>query len=432
MRGMGKIEFATPADIRGLQERLLGEHVRYVMERSPYYRRVLKGMEMPDGPFSLDRLSELPITDKSAFSDHNDELLAVPMSAIEDIVLSSGTTGRPTRVMYTRADLDRLAYNEHISFASTGLTADDVVLLTCTIDRCFIAGLAYYLGVRSLGAAAIRNGLNSLESHAEIISRLRPTAIVGVPSFLAKLGSYMTDIGRSDEAANVRRLICIGEQVRDSDLNPSALGLRLAEAWGGATVFSTYASSETITSFCECTAGRGGHLHPELAVVEILDDDGNPVSDGEAGEVTVTPLRIEGMPLLRFRTGDVSFLVNEPCACGRNSARLGPILGRKKHMMKFRGTTLYPNVIFGVLDGIAGVREYCLEVSSGDYELSDEVRVLLSVGPEFRGTAVEVMNTLQAGLRVRPEVRILGDDDIRARVYAGGSRKPIRFMDMRK
>ncbi len=348
----GAIEFGTPAEIRAMQERLLGEHLRYIAERSPYYRRLLK--DIPTGPLGLDLLADFPLTDKKAFSDHNDELLSVPVSKIEDIVLSSGTTGRPTRIMYTRADLDRLAYNEQLSFASTGLTAEDTVLLTCTMDRCFIAGLAYYLGVRAIGAAAIRNGLNTLESHAEIISRLRPTAIVGVPSFLAKLGRFLSGSGLAEAASGVKRLICIGEPVRGRDLRPSPLGQRLAEAWDGAKVFSTYASSETISSFCECTGGCGGHLHPELAIVEIVDDAGGRVADGEAGEIVLTPLGIEGMPLLRFRTGDVSFLVSEPCSCGRNTPRIGPILGRKQQMMKFRGTTLYPNMVFEVLDAIVG------------------------------------------------------------------------------
>lgn len=417
-------EFPSPADIRAMQERLLGGHLRYIAAHSPYYRGRLPAIG--DGPFSLDRMGELPLTDKSAFAHHNDELLCVPMSKVEDIVLSSGTTGTPTRVMYTRADLERLAYNEHLSFASTGMGPEDIVLLTCTMDRCFIAGLAYYLGIRSIGAAAIRNGLSSLESHAGIIEQLRPTAIVGVPSFLAKLGQFMA--GR--DISHVRRLICIGEPVRGRDLEPSALGQRLREVWPDASVHSTYASSETITSFCECSEGRGGHLHPELAVVEIVDDAGIPVVNGELGEIVLTPLGIEGMPLVRFRTGDMSFVATEPCACGRNSVRLGPIMGRKMQMMKFKGTTVYPNAIFALLDGTAGVREYCIEVTSGDYELSDVVKVIVSVGPEFTGSAEDIRGVLQAGLRVTPTVEIATQERLHALVHAG--RKPMRFIDLRR
>ena len=99
---------------------------------------------------------------------------------------------------------------------------------------------------------------------------------------------------------------------------------------------------------------------------------------GETGEVVVTPLQIEGMPLLRFRTGDISFLVDEPCACGRFSPRLGPILGRKKQMIKFRGTTLYPNSLYAVLDSFPGISEYYVTATS-DYDLSDVLTVTVAV-----------------------------------------------------
>ncbi len=143
------------------------------------------------GAITLDTLRDLPLTDKSALSLSNEDFLAAPLSKIVDIVLSSGTTGKPTKMMYTENDLRRLAYNEEISFMSCGLTRDDIVLLTCTMDRCFIAGLAYFSGVRSLGAAAIRNGLSSVDSHFEIIRRLKPTVLVGVPTFLLKLGHFV-------------------------------------------------------------------------------------------------------------------------------------------------------------------------------------------------------------------------------------------------
>jgi len=369
------IEFSRPDEIKNIQNSLLKNHLDYISHNSPYYRRVLKGIAL--NRITLDEISRLPFTDKSVFENHNDELLSVPVSKIVDIVLSSGTTGKPTRIMYTENDLQRLAYNEEISFAGCGITSDDVVLLTCTIDRCFVAGLAYFLGIRALGAAAVRNGLNSFESHLEIIQRMKPTVIVGVPSFMHKLGLFLRSNGLEPRDNNVTKLVCIGEPLRDQDLSLTKIGMYLEEMWG-AKVFSTYASSETVTSFCECSAQKGGHLHPELAIVEIVNDAGEVLPDGETGEVVVTTFFIEGMPLLRFRTGDMSFLINEPCRCGRFSPRLGPILGRKKQMIKYRGTTLYPQAVYSVLDGIPEVTEYYVTVSS-DFELSDALKVYVSV-----------------------------------------------------
>ncbi len=425
----GKLEFCKPEEIRKAQEGLLKKHVRYCSTHSPFYRKLFREQGIDGEAVSLDRLCDLPLTDKTALSLSNEDFLAAPLSQIVDIVLSSGTTGKPTKMMYTENDLRRLAYNEEISFTSCGLTRDDIVLLTCTMDRCFIAGLAYFSGLRSLGAAAIRNGLSSVDSHLEIIQRLRPTAIVGVPTFLLKLGHFMKSQGIDPRSAGISKLICIGEPIRDRNLSFLRIGESLEEVWG-AKIYSTYASSETITSFCECLAQQGGHLHPDLAVVEIVNDQGVALPPGEPGEVVMTPLSIEGMPLLRFKTGDISFLIDEPCACGRYSPRLGPILGRKKQMIKFRGTTLYPNALYSVLDSFPGISEYYITATS-DYDLSDVISVAVAVN-DASCSADMIMDKLQAHLRVRPEVIIATEESVKREVYPGNSRKLIRFVDKRK
>lgn len=424
-----KLEFAQPAEIRRVQEELLSSHLKHVASHSPYYRTMFRELGVDIAALSLDSLVDIPLTDKTLLGERNDDFLAVPMAQIVDIVLSSGTTGRSTTVMYTENDLRRLAYNEEISFASCGLTRDDVVLLTCTMDRCFIAGLAYFSGVRSLGAAAIRNGLSSVESHLEIIQRFKPTALVGVPTFLLKLGHFLQSQEIDPASTGVKKLVCIGEPIRNRELSFLKIGENLEKVWG-AKIYSTYASSETITSFCECTAQQGGHLHPDLAVVEIVNDAGEVLSPGETGEVVVTPLAIEGMPLVRFKTGDISYLLVEPCACGRNSPRLGPILGRKNQMIKLRGTTLYPNSIYAVLDSFPGISEYYVTASS-DYDLSDLVQVYVAV-KDASCSAETIMAKLHAHLRVLPEVIITDEEQIMSQVYAGNSRKLIRFVDKRK
>jgi len=424
-----KLEFSATGEIRTVQEGLLRRHLQYVSDQSPYYRSLFKTRNIDPAAITLDTLQGLPLTDKTALGQHNDEFLAVPRSAIVDMVLSSGTTGRPTTMMYTENDLRRLAHNEELSLESCGMTRDDIVLLTCTMDRCFIAGLAYFSGVRSLGAAAIRNGLSGFESHLDIIDRLKPTVIVGVPTFLLKLGQFIKSRGIDPHRTGISRLICIGEPVRDRALRFLRVRESLEAVWG-AKIYSTYASSETITSFCECTAQQGGHLHPNLAVVEIVNDRGEVLPSGELGEVVVTPLAIEGMPLVRFKTGDMSFLLDAPCSCGRRSPRLGPIVGRKNHMIKFRGTTLYPNSIYAVLDSLPGISEYYVTATS-DFDLSDVVKVTVALR-DHSLTAEMITDTLQAHLRVRPEVVLASEDDVKKQVFAGNSRKLIRFVDKRK
>lgn len=422
------LEFRSADEIRALQEERFKCHLQYAAARSPFYGRMFREHGIDTANVGLDSISSIPLTGKQELAENNDSFLAVPMSRVVDIVLSSGTTGKPVKVMYTERDLQRLAYNEEISFRSCGITADDTVLLTCTIDRCFIAGLAYFSGVRAIGASAIRNGHGSLESHLDLIGRLKPTAIVGVPTFLLRLGLFLQEQGIEPVSSGIKSLICIGEPVRGRNLEFLSVGEQLESVWG-ARVYSTYASSESITSFCECGSQCGGHLHPDLAVLEIVDDAGKILPPGESGEVVITPLAMEGMPLVRFRTGDVSFIIDSPCSCGRNSVRLGPILGRKSQMIKFKGTTLYPNAINSVMEDIRGVEEYYVNVSSG-YDLSDIVKVVVSVR-DSSCTADMIAETLKARLRVRPEVLIAGSEEVKGQVYLATSRKLCRFVDER-
>jgi len=411
-------------EVRRLQDRLLAEQIRYCRNNSPFYREKLAAF--PDRDYDFDTLQELPTTSKRDLAEHNEAFFAVPAPEIADICFTSGTTGNPCRIVYTASDLDRLAYNDACGYRAAGMRPGEKVLLTCTIDRCFIAGLAYYQGVVKFGAAAIRNGLNTLESHAEVIRTLRPENIVGVPSFLAKLGQYLADSGI--DGSCVERLICIGEPVRTRRMELTPLGGKLESFWPGAA-HSTYASSEIVTSFTECSARCGGHPPAELAVVEILDDEGRRVPDGEPGEVTVTPLQVTGMPLVRFRTGDVSFIIPEPCSCGRGTLRLGPVLGRKAQMLKVRGTTLFPGAFFNVLDGIPGVVEYYMEV--GGTALSDEITIYAACAGDATPESLGIAEKLYGRTRIHVPVIAVDAAEARRRVF-GTSRKPVRFFDLRK
>jgi phenylacetate-CoA ligase len=420
------LAFAAPGAIRARQEALLAAHLAHCL-RSPFYRRALKGLVSPGlKRFPLAALGELPLTAKADLEARNDAFLAVPRAAVRDIVQSSGTTGVPTRVMYTARDLERLAYNEAVCFKGCGMGRGDRVLLTCTLDRCFVAGYAYCLGAQAVGAASVRSGLNLVEGHASVLALMRPSFLVGVPGFLRKLGRFLHASGRPPQG--VKGLICIGEPLRDAALRPTALTEELERLWG-APAFSTYSSSEIVTSFCECPGRCGGHASPDLGLVEVVDEAGRPLPPGEAGEVVVTPLGVEGMPLVRFRTGDIGYLLESPCACGRQTPRLSPILGRRAQMLKVRGTTFYPATVFEVLNGVPEVSEYLLEVS--DDEQADRVSVHVSLGCDQPGVRQRLEDLLLARLRVRLELRVLPEEELRRRVYVPQSRKPVRFVDLR-
>ena len=422
------LEFASGKKIKDVQNALLKEHLLHCRKNSPYYRRVFKQNNVDTKNLNVDNLFALKFTDKAQIARYNDDFLSVDSTKVADIVLSSGTCGAPTKIAYSDWDLKRLAYNEEQSFNACGFTNQDIVLLTCTLDRCFIAGLAYYSGIRALGASAIRNGLNSLESHLELIKRLKPTAIVGVPSFLRKLGFHLNQNGYPDQKCGIKKIVCIGEPLRDKDLKFLKVGQDLENIWK-AKVYSTYSTTEIVSTFCECAAQEGGHLHPDLAVVEIIDSNGRNLHCGQIGEVVVTPLRIEAMPLVRFKTGDISFLIDQPCSCGRKSLRLGPILGRKMQMMKVQGTTFYPQAIYSCLEQIKGVSEYYIRVSSAG-ELSDNIEIYVAIN-DPNCTKINIQEKLQAHLRVKPKVFICDEELIKEQLYSPGSRKPVRFIDRR-
>ena len=415
------IAFKDCDSILNVQESRLRSHFEYCRNNSPFYRELFKKMGNDFPNVTLGQLRDFPFTEKSDIERCNDDFCAVQLSEIVDVVFSSGTTGRPIKIVYTDFDLKRLAYNEKQSFQSCGLTNKDVVLLTCTMDRCFVAGLAYFLGITSLGASAIRNGHGSLDSHMEVIRRMKPTAIVGVPTFIRKLAIYMKSENNDPSKTMINKIICIGEPLRNNKVELLEVGAELQEMWG-AKAFSTYASSETITTFCECEAQKGGHLHPDLAIVEIIDDKDGILLDGEIGEVVVTPLMVEGMPLIRYKTGDLSFLINEPCSCGRNSSRLG-------QMMKVKGTTLYPQEVFAALDTIKSIEEYYLEVTE-ENDLSDNI-VVHVFGKVILDDLAALQDKLQSKLRVKPKIVLEKEDIIKRKVYSQENRKPVRFFDRR-
>jgi phenylacetate-CoA ligase len=421
------LAFESPEVIYQTQQDLLRRHLQYVFKHSPYYREKLKGIDIEN--FTLDSLSQLPLTDKSEISEYNDQFQAVSDKTVVDVAFSSGTTGQPTKIVYTENDLDRLAYNEAQAFRGCGITNEDLFLLTCTIDRCFIAGLAYFLGARALGASLIRNGHGTLASHSDVIQRTSPTVMVGVPVFLLKLGKYIASQGIQLANSSIKRIVCIGEPLRDNELRLLAVGQELEGLWG-AKVFSTYASSETITTFCECESQQGGHISADLGIVEIVDEDGRVLPQGEIGEVVVTPLQIEGMPLVRFKTGDISFIAGTTCSCGRNTVRLGPILGRRKQMMKIHGTSIYPQSVQAVLDEMPHVKEYYLRVRNNEsYSEHLTIHIALDDG---QTQANDILQVLQARLRVKPELVIDHIDVIRKIVHNPEFRKPVRFIDERK
>lgn len=420
----------SAGDIRRIQEKAWDETIAHVSAHSAFYREhlALAGFR-PGRPPPLDALPDIPPIDKSTLSERTDDFVCVPMEEVVEITTTSGTTGRALVVPMTESDMRRLAYNEYLSFRCVGLTARDTVLLGVTLDRCFIAGLAYSIGLRQLGCAVVRVGASAPQMHFEMIDRLKPTAIVSVPSFLRLLADRAGEEGRDLSKSGVTRAVCIGEPLRAPDMTPNAAAADIMKRWG-VRVFSTYGNTELQGSLCECGAGRGGHAHPELTLVEALDEAGRPVGAGEAGEITATTFGVRGMPLVRYRTGDFAAVYSEPCACGRVTQRIGPVVGRKHQMLKVKGATIYPATLQAVLDSCQGVESYVI-LARSESSLSDAIEVVVHCPSDEDRTICRLRDAFRGRAKVVPGIRCAQKAEIEALQMPEGSRKRRFFVDLR-
>ncbi|MDR3188614.1 MAG: AMP-binding protein [Prevotellaceae bacterium] len=426
------LEYSPQEEIARFQEAKMQAALQYLNLRSPFYRRMLRQHAVSvDRIRRVEDLRQIPFTDKRDLQLHNSDFLCVPPDRVVDYITTSGTLGDPVTFALTDKDLDRLAYNEKISFRCIGTQPGDVVQLMTTLDKRFMAGLAYFLGLRALGAGVIRVGNGIPELQWDTIRRIRPNTIVCVPSFILHIIKYAEDNGIDYRNSSVKKVVCIGENLREQDFSLNLLGRRIREKWDVA-LFSTYASTEMATTFAECEHGCGGHHHPDLIICELVNERGEPVEEGAVGELVVTTLGVEGMPLLRFKTGDMVSIHTAPCRCGRTSMRLSPVLGRANHLIKLKGTTLYPPALFDVLDNTPYVECYVVEVGSNDSG-NDSVLVRVGLRPHAADNVVkDLEDRFRAKVRVAPEVEICLPEEIRKINFPDMSRKPVKLVDRRK
>ncbi len=412
---------------QAFQQNKLIELLQYLHKNSSFYQRLFSNIELDISKFSFKNdWQKIPTTSKEQLQTNNWDFLCVPKSKVAEYTITSGTLGAPVTIAMSEQDCKRLAYNEWLSMQHMGINENDIVQLMLTLDKQFMAGMAYYSGTKKTGATVVRVGAGSPQLQWNTIQNYQSTALVAVPSFLIKMLQYNPEhlINNS-----VKKVLAIGEPIRNEKLEPNVLAQNILNLWDNFQLFGTYASTEMQTAFTECEHGMGGHHHPELIYVELLDEVGNVVAKDEAGEVTISTFGVEAMPLLRYRTGDICRGYYEPCACGRKTLRLGPVLSRKKQMIKYKGTTIYPAAIVEILQQFNSIQDYQIEVSSDEFN-QDQVTLHLCCGND---TIVEqeLKVLLQAHLRVTPCLQFHTNEQIQKRLFAQESRKPIRFLDKR-
>jgi phenylacetate-CoA ligase len=432
MNFVPEIELQSPEAMKAFQEKKLNSLLQYLNSNSPFYKKLFADSKIDLSKINkIEDLHLIPTTSKDDLQKNNWDFLCVPKHDIVEYTSTSGTLGKPVIVGLTENDLARLAYNESISFACAEGTSDDVYQLMLTLDRQFMAGMAYYQGIRKLGAGVIRVGPGLPSMQWETIERLQPTTLVAVPSFIIKLIEFASEHQIDLNKSSVRKAICIGEGLRTPDLALNIIGRKIKETWN-IDLYSTYASTEMQTAFTECKSGKGGHHHPELLIVEVLDENKQPVKPGVSGEIVITTLGVEGMPLLRYKTGDIAAFYDEPCTCGRKTIRLGPIVGRNQQMIKLKGTTIYPQGMFEILNSTEHVRDYVVETFTGELG-TDELKLYVFVEDHKKAHVEKQLKSIfQSSLRVVPQIFFSSLQEIEKIQLSGQSRKIKKFVDNRK
>lgn len=426
---MSNLQFASLEEIKKLQWLQLKKQLLYLQKKSPAYIGLFRKLGLDVASIrGYEEFRQIPITTKEDLQRYNENFICVAKEEIIDHVTTSGTMGKPVSMALNEADLQRLTNNEYESFRLAGVQKEDIVQITTTLDRRFMAGLAYFLGLRKLGAGIVRTGGGLPQLQWDSIERFKPKYLVAVPSFLLKMVEYAQQNNIDYKNSSVKAAICIGEPVRKVDFELNTLGERLKGLWD-IEIFSTYASTEMATAFTECEYHRGNHLQPDLIYTEILDLDGKQVLPGEIGELVITSLQTQTMPLLRFATGDMLTFTEEPCLCGRNTLRLSPVVGRKQQMIKLKGTSLYPQSLIEVLNGIEGLEAYVIEVRRG--ELGTDT-VTVKISESFNLEEIDLLvGQFKSKLLVNPELQVVSLQEIERLKFPDGSRKPRVFLDFR-
>lgn len=422
------LDFEGRACVSQLQASLLKSTLRYVSKHSPYYKRLFRQKKIDIAEInSTDDLIRIPVTTKADLLKNNRDFFCSPQHA-SDIVMTSGSTGsRPILHPLTSLDLRRLAYNEKVSFQTAGIGREDSVMLATALDGSFVAGLAYYLGLKEIGCNIFRVGAKNFNLQMNMTAGLNCNVMIGVPSNLIQLSGLCGEM--KIPLDGISKLALIGESIRGADYTLNQLGRRLASCFPNACLHSTYANTETCTSFCECGYGTGGHLYPDLAYAEIIDDRGEPLPDGTPGRLVITTFGSHGMPLIRYDTGDITFMVSDACPCGRTSQRIGPILSRTQSIFKLNGVSFSQSQLEEALLSDAGVRDYCAVIHE-EQSFQHSIKIWISCFDERADTASRIRARIWENVRINAEVNICNPEKLREMQGSTGARKPVRFIIM--
>jgi phenylacetate-CoA ligase len=354
--------------------------VEMVYQRVPFYRDKLKaaGVE-PRDIHSISDITKLPFTSKDDLRDNYPHgLRACPQDRIVEVHMSSGTTGKPVVDEYTMKDIDIWREAMSRTMAGAGCTKDDIVQ-NCYGYGLFTGGPGAHYGALNIGAQVLPMSSGNTDRQLMVMQDFGTTMLTCTPSYALYMAEEAVDHGIDLHALPLNKG-CFGAEPWSENMRKEI------EARYRMKAYDIYGLTEIIgpgVSF-ECEAQDGLHVNEDLFYPEIIDPaTGKPLPDGEKGELVFTTLTKEGTPLLRYRTRDITFLIREPCACGRTTVRMHRLFGRTDDMLIIRGVNVFPSQIEQALIEIEGTEpQYLIIVNRGDSHL-DEVELRVEVKKEL-------------------------------------------------
>jgi phenylacetate-CoA ligase len=427
-----KIESARREDIEKLQLSRLQDTVNRVYSLTPFYTDKFEQMQLsPSDIKSLEDVRKLPFTTKKDLRAHYPfGLFTVPMSEVVRVHSSSGTTGKPTVVGYTKADMD--VWDEVMArvFTLAGASSEDIVHNGYGYGL-FTGGLGFHNGAEKIGATIIPASGGMTDRQLMLMKDFGATILAATPTF----SLHMAEVAKK-AGANYLKDYKLKAGIFGAEPTSSGLKKEVAQAWG-IDYHEVYGLSEIIGPgvACSCKESELLHVFEDHFLFEIIDSKtGEAMPDGERGELVITSLTKQALPLLRYRTGDITSITKEPCRCGRTMLRMESIVGRADDMLIISGVNVYPSQIEHVIANTSGVSLNYLIIADKKGHLDKleiQVEVEESVDYENKDELLkiqkDIQNTLSNNLYINATVKLEPPEKIERSMG-----KAIRIIDKRK
>ena len=389
-----RMECMDREELREIQSIRLRKIVDYVYHNTPFYRKKFQEMGlMPEDIKDIDDIVKLPFTNKLDLRDNYPfGLAAVPMNRIVRIHASSGTTGKPVVVLYTRKDLETWTESLSRAFTSFGATPDDIFQVSYGYGL-FTGGLGAHAGATNIGASVIPISSGNTQKQITLMHDFGSTALCCTPSYALFLGEAMRASGYPMDDFKLR-IGAFGAEPWTENMRKkleSSLGVKAYDIYGLSEVAGPGVGYE-----CECQ--HGTHISEDYYYPEIVDPKtGKSLPEGMTGELCFTHLTKEGMPLLRYRTHDLTALHYDKCSCGRTLVRMDRILGRCDDMLIIRGVNVFPTQIEAVILSLKEFEPHYL-LTVGREDNTDTVELKVEVKEEYFCDEMAQMVSLQKKL----------------------------------